>query len=445
MRSVNLTGGAKFVRADLHIHTFGDKGSYDLTDTTMTPSAIVDEAISRNLSFISITDHNEILNSYESGTYAVGKPLLVIPGVEVSTTQGHLLAYFRTFAELRAFHGKLSFTEDKKRCNQSAIDCLNIIETLHGVGILAHIEVDAGFEATIGRYGGPMEDLVSHPALYALEIASKGSAARFTDEDDLAERRRLAKLRQERLSLPDGNFLPKVMFSDSHSLSKFGKNAAGEEKLTRFKVDELTFESFLIALMNHESRVRIETAIPERIPKFVSMTIDGGILDRQDISFSPNLTCIIGGRGTGKSTLLEALRIASGNDSRAEVVDSEVWPDKISLVFEDETGEQTIFFREKQMAAQNQTDPDFGLSRVRIESYGQGETAATIQNSDKDPVHLLNFLDGFLEIEPSKAEDTEVCSAMSETLSEIQRLRSELSTEPEFARVLRDLEERNDV
>lgn len=34
------SNGALFRRADLHIHSFGDGGSYDVTDATMTPEGI---------------------------------------------------------------------------------------------------------------------------------------------------------------------------------------------------------------------------------------------------------------------------------------------------------------------------------------------------------------------------------------------------------------------
>ena len=58
-----MTKGARFLRADLHIHSYGEFGSYDVKDATMTPEAIVDTAIAKGLKIISITDHNEIFNS----------------------------------------------------------------------------------------------------------------------------------------------------------------------------------------------------------------------------------------------------------------------------------------------------------------------------------------------------------------------------------------------
>ena len=71
--------GALFYKADLHIHSYGEGvGSYDVEDTTNTPSAIVDTAILKGLKVISITDHNEILNSIAAVQYAADKEILVI-------------------------------------------------------------------------------------------------------------------------------------------------------------------------------------------------------------------------------------------------------------------------------------------------------------------------------------------------------------------------------
>ena len=53
-----LTNGARFVRGDLHIHSFG--GSHDVTDTTATPDNIVQTALAHGLSIIVIADHNAI-------------------------------------------------------------------------------------------------------------------------------------------------------------------------------------------------------------------------------------------------------------------------------------------------------------------------------------------------------------------------------------------------
>ena len=69
----DIKSGANFVRADLHLHTFGAGGSFDVIDNTMTPENIVDTAIEKGLSVISITDHNEIDNIKRALTHSEGK------------------------------------------------------------------------------------------------------------------------------------------------------------------------------------------------------------------------------------------------------------------------------------------------------------------------------------------------------------------------------------
>jgi predicted metal-dependent phosphoesterase TrpH/ABC-type lipoprotein export system ATPase subunit len=440
VRDITTSSGAEFIRADLHIHSYGASGSYDVTDNEMTPEKIVDESIRNNLGLISITDHNEILNSQLAIQYANGKSITVIPGIEVSTIQGHLLAYFGSFEDLRNFYNKLSISNDRSRCDQGLKQCLDSIAEYNGIGILAHIELDSGFEKSIGRFNPIMDDIFCHSAIYGMEIAYKCNYSFYTDEDDKEERKKLVNLRRSRLSSQNHIILPKVMFSDAHTLEKFGKNASGDYKLTRIKVEEKRFAGLKIALINYESRIRIEELIPENIPHFIGMTIDGGLLDKQDIKFSKNLTCIIGGRGTGKSTLLESLRIASGNESENNVVDCEIWPDEINLQYIDETDYISEFRRLKESQVDNITDAGFGLEKIRIESYGQGETTATIQDSDNDPKYLLKFLDSFINIKTLLKEDEEICELLSSNRNELLKLRIELTSENEYSKNFRELE-----
>src|SRR5882672_12191572 len=98
-----LPGGAQFYRADMHIHSYG--GSHDVQDTSMTPQAIIKAAVADGLAVVAVTDHNEVANIASVVSAAKELPLLVIPGVELSTPEGHLLAYFRTVEDLRTFFG----------------------------------------------------------------------------------------------------------------------------------------------------------------------------------------------------------------------------------------------------------------------------------------------------------------------------------------------------
>jgi hypothetical protein len=76
-------------KADLHIHT---TYSYDGTATV----AATLEHVVRNtdLDVIAITDHDQIDGALEATYLAARYDLEVVPGIEVSTAEGHLLALF---------------------------------------------------------------------------------------------------------------------------------------------------------------------------------------------------------------------------------------------------------------------------------------------------------------------------------------------------------------
>jgi predicted metal-dependent phosphoesterase TrpH len=74
--------------ADLHIHT-----SYSW-DGTSTISAILQYAKDRKLDIVAITDHDTIAGHAEAFELAAIYNIQIIPGVEISTADGHLLAYF---------------------------------------------------------------------------------------------------------------------------------------------------------------------------------------------------------------------------------------------------------------------------------------------------------------------------------------------------------------
>ena len=73
------------MKADLHVHT---SHSYD---SWTSPKEMVDAALKKGINCLAITDHNEIKGVLEALEYANGKPILIIPGIEVKTKEGDLL------------------------------------------------------------------------------------------------------------------------------------------------------------------------------------------------------------------------------------------------------------------------------------------------------------------------------------------------------------------
>lgn len=426
-----MSQGALFYKADLHIHSYGmGSGSFDVADTTNTPQAIVDLAISKGLKVISITDHNQWLNSMAAVQYASSKDVLVIPGIEVSTTQGHLLLYFETTNQLQQFYGTLTFNADKSICNQSIIECLQRAEQLGGIGVLAHITLDSGFEKTIGRFGPHMEAIFQSHCLMGLEITRKEDVILYTDSDSNTDHKHLLEIWRGVNDNKLHKDFAKLMSSDSHELAKLGSNIDGNNRLTRIKMASLTFRSFKLALMSSESRVRLEDLLPEQRPVITHVKLEGELLDGADVELSPNLTCIIGSRGAGKSTLLESIRETTGNESKSKLRDSEVWPQTIMLDYIDEAGQHIQLQRDKYSSVVNRTDPAQGITTIPIESYGQGDTANTIQHSDENPQVIIDFLDSFLNLNLLKQQDDQFVEQLRSNQSEMNKLRINLISLP---------------
>ncbi len=90
------------MRADLHVHT-------TYSDSTYSPSDVIQKAVCLGLSYVAITDHDTVEGLAEAEGSAKGTAVEVVPGVEISTRMGeseiHILGLFidRERGGLRAF------------------------------------------------------------------------------------------------------------------------------------------------------------------------------------------------------------------------------------------------------------------------------------------------------------------------------------------------------
>jgi predicted metal-dependent phosphoesterase TrpH len=71
------------IKADLHVHTTYSK------DSMITPKDLIYYAKKRGLNAVAVTDHNQL-----DGAYKIAKEtdFLIIPGMEVSSSDGHIVA-----------------------------------------------------------------------------------------------------------------------------------------------------------------------------------------------------------------------------------------------------------------------------------------------------------------------------------------------------------------
>jgi len=434
---LSYPNGAHFYRGDLHIHSY--QASHDVNDIEMSPEAIVATAVRENLALIAVADHNEISNVQATLVAGLEAGVLVIPAVELSTPEGHLLCYFPTLQALQQFHGRLNLADrgtPNSRCSDAMLACLDSAKALGGFCILAHVDGGNGLESN--RPGGSPHkvDIICHSALLGIELKSAESKISYALGDPESVRVQIGNQRIDKLGLGVRQYLARVLNSDSHTLNVLGRNAAQARKLTRYKMTEPTFEGLRHALQESDSRVRLEDEVPTTTPFILGVSINGGFLTGQTIHFSSNLNCIIGGRGSGKSTAFEAVRCLTGNDSEAEVVDSEVWPQQLHLFWQDEAGQRHSIARPIGGRIENIDDALEGPISFDLDCFGQGEAGNVREQSRTDALALLKYLDKFTRVQDALVEERAAIKALSEISGKITKAQANVDLIPQTQRSL---------
>ncbi len=436
-----LDNGARFVDVDLHIHSFG--ASHDVKDSSMTPAAIVDSAVRQGLSIIALTDHNTAVNVQAAIEYAeehhAGK-LLVLAGVEVTTSHGHLLVYFapERIDDLTKFLARLDLIgtmgAENTRTAKSMADTISEAERLGGICIAAHIDRDkTGFESFGSGFQNWKKDIIDSVGLYGLECDDAEHLAWYSEDDDHSqagnERRKLLDGRKNVPLLAARHHLAHIQGSDAHTKAQFEQTDV-RKHWCRVKLSALSFGALRTAFIDPTARVRAVASVPLAIPRVLGVSISGGFLHEQDIHFSNNLNCFIGGRGTGKSTAIRAVAYAFGIYNEFQDYDS--CPDMVTVFCEDENGIKYRYERTRGgeidvRAKEDRSVTDAPIDSFRIEYFGQGELAKIAEDPLKNPVLFQDFLDRHTSLRDLIENEEETVTSLRENASRLSPLESAFS------------------
>ena len=99
-------------KADLHVHTVLSP----CAEVEMIPPLIVEEAISKSIDIIAITDHNSISNIESVQKAAKHTEIKIIPGIEIQTKEEiHSLCLFNSLSNCKKFFSEIeTFFPTKK-------------------------------------------------------------------------------------------------------------------------------------------------------------------------------------------------------------------------------------------------------------------------------------------------------------------------------------------
>lgn len=309
--------GLRFRKLDLHVHT---PASSDFHDKSVTADQIVDRAIDAGLDAIAVTDHNsgEWIDQVQEA--ASKKGLIVFPGVEISCHGGksgiHLIALLdvdKNSEHVKHLLSKLRIPPEKQGDIEALTDpsfgitaIVDIIQdsTSQGVAVPAHVTSAKGILEDIR--GNPRTEVVQHPTLIAVE------ATCFQNKDKKERGKRAVDLLdgndpiyQRKLAVYQASDNPSGTDAGGHGLAGIGGRCA------YFKMEKINLDSLKQCFLDPDVRIIQDFEYQDiQYPRIKSVFVSGGFLQDQTASFNAGLNSVVGGKGTGKSLLVELMRFA---------------------------------------------------------------------------------------------------------------------------------------
>lgn len=302
--------GSQYVRADFHLHTRKDKEFAYHGEENSFVNSYVSALKSANINVGVITNHNKFdKDEYKAIRKAARKQdIFILPGVELTIKEGangiHTLIVFNPDEWLEAGNNHIqtfltaafaTIPNPESRNTKSVYDLKNVFEQLDAYGrdyfmIFAHVDQNSGLFSECK--GGLLESLANLVSFRNRVLGLQKSRTR----DNIEQFRNLC------------GYLPAfVEGSDPKAIADIGKG----DKCTYLKIGEYSYAAIKFALQDHSGRV--SENIPNDKHGFIeSISFQGGKFDGQTIIFSRELNTLIGIRGSGKSSVLEAVRYVLG-------------------------------------------------------------------------------------------------------------------------------------
>jgi len=311
--------GARWWKVDFHAHSAASddygKGPSQAALKRRSPREWLLDYMRAGIDCVAITDHN-------SGAWIDGlkcalaeldrerpeghRPLVLFPGVEISANGGvHVLAVFdpeKTTSDIDSLLGAIGFRGAKgssEDCSERAFpEVVAEIGRAGGLAIPAHVD---GQNGLFTRFkGATLRQALESDAIAAMELVDPG----FRKPSAYSE-------------LKVG--WSEVLGSDSHHPGgNPGQQYAGS-RFTWIKMGPPSLEGLRLALLDGPLSVRRSDETSEDPNSHASLVLESievaqarymGRARPFTVVLNPWLNAVIGGRGTGKSTLVEFLRLA---------------------------------------------------------------------------------------------------------------------------------------
>lgn len=313
--------GAHWWKFDAHCHSPAstDYGRQDASLKSLSPHEWLLGCMRKQIDCVALTDHNSgewidtLKTEYQSmrtEQLPEFRELFLFPGVEISVQGGvHLLALFdptKTRDDIFALLSKteLGFTKlqlgsPDNVTKGSLCEIVACIEAMGGIAIPAHVDRPSGlFKEVID--GPTLKPILEDTHIYTTEVVDSSYAFPGLYRDSKAS-------------------WSSIVGSDAHRPDEIGR------RFTWIKMGKPSIEGLKLALLDNSLSVKRCSSIPEGSDPNahadciirsieINKTRYCGNGQPEILHFNPWLNCLIGGRGSGKSTIVEFLRLTFRRD-----------------------------------------------------------------------------------------------------------------------------------
>ena len=330
--------GARWWKFDFHTHTpasadYG-KGPDQCKLRKITPKEWLLGFMRTKVDCVAVTDHNTgewidrlkvALQELEQEQHSEFRPLYLFPGVELSVNGGfHLLALLdtdSTTSDVDTLIGMVDYPGSKGYSDdvtsKSAIEVIEAVLSAGGIPIPAHTDGPKG----LLRLADDEESLRTalDPNTIRQVFSSTGILAMEVEDADSGN---------PAIYLESNPMWAAVLGSDSHRpFNEHGGNYPGS-RYTWVKMAKPTLEGLRLALLDgggfsirrsDEPEPFDPAALPSHFIEAIEIE-NARYMGRGEparLEFSPWLNSLVGGRGTGKSTVIHALRLAARREWRS--------------------------------------------------------------------------------------------------------------------------------
>lgn len=451
---------AKFWRCALQVNPVSYNGSHRGTDHRLDEGgynqALLQKCLELDIKVVGLADHGNVASVDALRQALQPHGIVVFPGFEIaSNDKTHYVCLFSeetTGQQLERYLGNLDLLNPADGVHPSRLSSEQLIEKVDQIGGFIYA---AHCTQAKGLLKSRLNHVWKHPKLQAAQIP--GSI------DDLT-------------SLESG-FYHKVFlnkddnYQREHPVAPINaKDVAKPDDLEQpgatcfIKMTRPNFAAFKVAFLDPGSRIRLNSQQAQSpIGKVVRMTVAGGYLDGVRVDFSDHLNTVIGGRGTGKSTLLECLRFALDlppKGKQAQKLHQEIIKEnlgrsagrvKLTVVSSAQNGKQyTISRRHGEPPMVRDIDDNVSTLLPRdllpgIDIYGQNE----IYELAQDETSRVQLLDRFLpqdgEYEAKSADvhrrlkDNQ--QKLTKSLTDLDDLNAQVERLPKLEEQLRGFDE----